>query len=63
MSETLKSMGETMRCLKNEIIADDKQYLDYCKEVKIEQILAEKQHKQDLILFSQAKAIKDADMV
>jgi hypothetical protein len=42
-------------------MADDKQYLAYCKEVQVTQIVQEKQHKQDLILFSQARALKDAE--
>lgn len=52
-----------MKSLRDEIMADDKQYLDYCKGVKVEQIISEKQHKMDLIMFSQAKAVKDAEMV
>lgn len=52
MQQTLGDIRNTLKSLKSEIMADDKQYLAYCKEVQVTQIVQEKQHKQDLILFS-----------
>lgn len=45
--------------MKKEIILDDKEFLEYCKESEVQRIINERVDKQELVLMSKTRALKD----